>query len=120
VPAIAVAGLATALGIVDTALIRAHRAALTEPRPQPAVAAIVDSLKLYRMVAIGEVHRSQQLHDFIVTLLRDARFLPSGGDIVVECGNARYQGVMDRYTSGEPVASRELVQVWREAVNILV
>lgn len=116
--AIAVAGLATAT--MEIALVCAQRAALTEPRPQPAVAAMIDTLKGYRLVAIGEAHRSQQLHDFIVTLLRDPRFLPSGGDIVVEFGNARNQGVMDRYTSGEPVASPDLVHVWRDAVNILV
>lgn len=84
-------------------LVRAQRAISTEPRPQPAVAAIIDTLEAYRLVAIGEAHRSQQLHDFIVTLLQDPRFLPGGGDVVVEFGNAPYQGVIDRYTSGEPV-----------------
>jgi hypothetical protein len=120
VPAVAAAGLATALGVQTIGLVRAHGAPLSEPRPQPAVAAILESLKVYRLVAIGETHRNQQVHDFIVTLLQDPRFLPSGGDIVVEFGNARYQVVMDRYTSGEAVASRELVHVWRDAVNSLV
>jgi hypothetical protein len=105
---------------MNIALVRAQRSIATEPRPQPAVEAIIDTLKVYRLVAFGEVHRSQQFHDFIVTLLQDPRFLPSGGDIVVEFGNARYQGVIDQYTSGEPVASRDLVHVWRDTVNILV
>jgi hypothetical protein len=105
---------------MNIALVRAQRAMSTEPRPQPAVAAIIDTLKAYRLVAIGDAQRSQRLHDFIVRLLQDPRFLPSGGDIVVEFGNARYQGVIDRYTSGEPVASRDLVHVWRDTVNILI
>jgi len=118
--AIAAAGLATAVTIMDIALVHVQPAALAEPRPQPAVTAIIDALKVYRLVAIGEMHRNQQVHDVIVTLLRDPRFLPKGGDIVVEFGNARYQTVVDRYTSGGSVSSQELVRVWRDTVNILV
>jgi hypothetical protein len=101
-------------------LVAAERVALNEPHPQPAIAAMIDAFRDHRLVSIGEVHRNQQVHDFIVALLRDTRFLPSGGDIVVEFGNARYQGVVDRYTSGGSVAPRDLVRVWRDAVNILV
>lgn len=56
------------------------------------------------LVAIGEVHRNQQLHDFLVRLLRDPRFLPMGGDVVVEFGNARYQDRVDRYVAGSSPA----------------
>jgi hypothetical protein len=113
-------GLAMAVTTVDINAVGGQRAALTEPLAQPGVDAIIEQFADYRLVAIGEVHRNQQVHDFIVTLLRDPRFLPSGGDIVVEFGNARYQDVVDRYTSGESVASPELARVWRDAVNILV
>jgi hypothetical protein len=33
---------------------------------------------------------------------------------VVECGNARYQDVVDRYIAGEPVARDQLKRVWAE------
>src|SRR5262249_54956188 len=60
------------------------------------------------------------VHDLIVALVRDARFLPNGGDVVVECGNARYQDRIDRYIAGDTVDQKSLSQVWRDAVNIFV
>ena len=119
-PRIVCVGLASTLATVDVASIDAQRAAPAEPLARPGVAAIVGAFKGYRLVAIGEAHRNEQVHRFIVTLLRHPGFLPAGGDIVVEFGNARYQGVMDRYASGETVPRSELARVWRDAVNILV
>src|SRR5437867_2693377 len=119
-PTIVCAGLASTLAAADAGPIDAPRAAPTEPLAQPGVAAIVDAFKDYRLVALGEAHRNEQVHSFIATLLRDPDFLPDGGDIVVEFGNARYQGLMDRYVSGESVPRGELAHVWRDAVNILV
>jgi hypothetical protein len=71
-------------------------------------------------VAIGEIHRNQQVHYLIAKVIRDARFLPNGGDIVVEFGNGRYQDRMDRYIAGETVDRKRLAEVWRNTVNILV
>src|SRR5262249_44663608 len=97
-----------------------QRAAPAEVHPEDAVTAITRALDAYPLVAIGEMHRNQQLHHLLVTVVRDARFLPNGGDIVVEFGNARYQDRMDRYIRGETVDQKSLAQVWRDAVNILV
>src|SRR5213076_1928531 len=66
------------------------------------------------------IHRNQQVHDLIVTLLRDPAFLSQGGDVVVEFGNSRYQAVVDRFVAGRHVSHDELVHVWRDTVNILV
>lgn len=88
--------------------------------PQDAVAAITSALETHPLVALGEVHRNQQLHDLIVALVRDARFLPDGGDVVVEFGSGRYQDLIDRYIAGETVDPTRLAHVWRDAVNILV
>jgi hypothetical protein len=57
---------------------------------------------------------------FIVTLLRDPRFQETVNDIVVEYGNARYQDVADRYSSGDAVSPEQLRPGWPDAVNILV
>jgi hypothetical protein len=110
------------LGAAAIGLAPAHaqRHDLPEPRVWPAVPGIIDALKDHRLIAIGEVHRNQQLHDVLVTLVRNPAFLPGGGDVVVEWGNARYQGVMDRYVTGDRVSRDELAPVWRETVNILV
>jgi len=91
-----------------------------ESIPRPAVAALVDSFKDHRLVAIGEMHRNEQVHAVIRAVLQDPRFLPNGGDVVVEFGSGRYQQVMDRFIAGEDVPEEQLVHVWRETVNILV
>jgi len=113
----AVVALASALTV---SAANGQRAVRTEVHPEDAVTAITRALDAYPLVAIGEIHRNQQLHDLLVTVVRDARFLPNGGDIVVEFGNARYQDRMDRYIRGETVDQKSLAQVWRDAVNILV
>ena len=97
-----------------------QRTSRSEPNVRPAVAAIVDEVRRYSLVAIGEAHRNEQVHDFIVALLGNQAFLADGGDIVVEFGNARYQDLIDRYVAGETVARTDLVHVWRDTVNILV
>jgi len=117
-------GGATAFIAVVTAttvaLARPQRSESTQPIPRPAVAALARAFNDHRLVAIGEMHRNEQIHALIRSLLHDARFLPNGGDIVIEFGNARYQELMDRFIAGEDVPSEELVHVWRETVNILV
>jgi len=112
--------LASTIGIAVISSIGGWSAERQEPVPHPAVPAIVEAFANHRLVAIGETHRNQQVHDFIVLLLQDHTFLPEGGDLVVEWGNARYQAVIDRYIAGDSVPHGELVAVWRDTVNILV
>jgi hypothetical protein len=57
-------------------------------------------------------HNNQKGHDFRMALVRDPRFGRLVNDVVVEFGNARYQSVMDRFTSGTDVPYKELRQVW--------
>jgi len=49
---------------------------------------------------------------FTLALIRDRRLSTVVNDLVVEDGNARYQGLMDRYIRGEAVPFSELRQVW--------
>jgi len=114
------AALVALASVLTVSAADGQRAVRTGLHPEAAVAAITRAFDAYPLVAIGEVHRNQQLHDLLVTVVRDARFLPNGGDIVVEFGNARYQDRIDRYIGGETVDQKSLAQVWREAVNILV
>jgi hypothetical protein len=91
-----------------------------EPVAPAAVPALLHAFEDHRLVAIGEAHRNQQVHDLIVALLQDPAFLTEGGDLVVEWGNSKYQALMDRYVTGGLVAHDDLVHVWRDTVNILV
>jgi hypothetical protein len=72
------------------------------------------------VIALGEDHRHQQLHDFIVSLVSSPGFADRVNDVVVEFGAGRYQGVIDRYLAGNEVSPAELCRVWRDTVNILV
>src|SRR5262249_62022361 len=94
--------------------------AIRDPKPNDAVAAVLDAFDRYDLVALGEAHRNQNVHDFVLSLIRSADFAAKVNDIVVEFGNARYQAMMDRYIDGETVSQQELRRVWRDTVNILV
>jgi hypothetical protein len=95
-------------------------AATGDPEPQDAVQAVLAAFDRYDLVALGEAHRNQNVHDFALALIRSADFPRKVNDIVVEFGNGRYQSVMDRYVDGADVPAPELRRVWRDTVNILV
>jgi hypothetical protein len=90
------------------------------PTPRDAIPAILEAFEHYPIVALGENHRHQQIHDFIVSLVTASNFPDRVNDIVVEFGAARYQGLMDSYIAGEAVPPDQLCKVWRDTVNILV
>lgn len=100
--------------------------ALSTFAPQPAtaqpavpvepVSAILDAFRFHDIVALGEgAHNNEQGHAFRMSLIRDARFPNVVNDIVVECGNARYQDVIDRFIRGDDVPDDVLRQVWENA-----
>jgi hypothetical protein len=71
----------TVRAVVAVALMFLMAVILSKRLPAPAAngAAIIDTLKAYRLVAIGEAHRSQRLHDFIVRLLQTRAFCQAAG-----------------------------------------
>ena len=81
--------------------------------PLDPVSAILDAFQSHNVVALGEPHMIEQGHALRVALVRDPRFARTVNDIVWECGSARYQGVMDRYMSGEAVSDADLRETWR-------
>src|SRR5512132_2225875 len=103
--------LASAVGVVLVLSGTGQSADSRDAVEHPAVPAIVQAFSDHPLVAIGEAHRNQQVHDLIVRLLVDRAFLPEGGDVVVEWGNSRYQTLIDRYVAGEPIPRERLVHV---------
>jgi hypothetical protein len=55
----------------------------------------------------------KDIDDFILQLVRNPRFSALVNDIVVECGNSRYQSMLDRYFAGEDVPLTDVRQAWR-------
>src|SRR5882757_7663733 len=82
--------------------------------PEPAIPAILKAFETFEVVAMPAAHDQKDTDDFILSLIRDPRFLASVNDIVVECGNVRYQPILDRYIAGENVPFIEVQHVWRD------
>jgi hypothetical protein len=95
------------------------REARPAPAPTDGVSAILEAARDYPIVGVGELHHSVPTHEFLRRLVRDPRFPAAFQDIVVEFGNPRYQGLMDRYLAGEPVPAEELRLAWRNTTQLL-
>jgi hypothetical protein len=92
-----------------------HSVARTQGEvPQPAIPGILNAFRTYEVIAMEAGHDGKDVDDFILSLIRDSRFPESVNDIVVECGNVRYQGILDKYIAGENVPFAEVRHVWRE------
>ena len=87
------------------------------PNPRPAIEAILDAFNSYEVVGMSEAHRNKDEDDFILTLIRTPAFLSKVNDIAVECGNSRYQPILDRYIAGEDIPAAEVEKVWRNTTQ---
>jgi hypothetical protein len=90
----------------------------TELKPQNALKYTLDALRRFPLVAIGDRHGLQELHDFLTALLFHPDLPQQLTDVVVEFGNARHQELADRFVlECRPVADTELQQIWRHTVG---
>ncbi len=85
--------------------------------PEPALPAILKLFGTFEVVGMPAAHGQKDVDDFILSLIRDPRFSESVNDIVVECGNIRYQPILDRYIAGENVSFTEVQHVWRDTTQ---
>jgi hypothetical protein len=88
-----------------------------EPVPKPALPAILSAFDKYEVVGMPEAHDLKDVDDFILLLLRNPAFPEKVNDVVVECGNSRYQPILDRYIAGEFVPFAEVQKVWRNTTE---
>jgi hypothetical protein len=86
--------------------------------PLEPIGAILDAFRSHQVVALGEGdHGNEQGHAFRLSLIRDPRFAATVNDIVVECGSARYQDVMDRFVRRADVPNSVLRQAWQNTTQ---
>ena len=85
--------------------------------PEPALPAILKIFDTFEVVGMPAAHGQKDVDDFILSLIRDPRFSESVNDIVVECGNVRYQPILDRYIIGDDVPFNEVQHVWRDTTQ---
>ena len=87
------------------------------PTPEEPVKGILTAFDKYEVVGMDAAHGNKDLDDLILRLLRDPAFPTKVNDIVVECGNSRYQPILDKYISGGDVKQSEVRQVWRNTTQ---
>ena len=83
----------------------------------PVTSAIISEFDKHDLVALGESHDRQQDLDLRLRVVNNPEFPAKVHNIVVECGNALYQDVLDRYIAGEEVSEQEIRKVWRDTVS---
>jgi hypothetical protein len=91
----------------------------TDPKPTPAIPAILSAFDRYEVVGMSEAHGLKDADDFILALIRTPAFASKVNDIAVECGNSLYQPVLDRYVAGEDVPFAEVRKVWRNTTQLM-
>ena len=91
---------------------------VANPQPKVALAFLLDALRRFPLVGIGDRHGLQEIHDFLSALLFHPDLTPQLTDIVVEFGNALHQDVADRFVlEGQPVPNSELQCIWRHTIG---
>ena len=69
--------------------------------------AVLAAFQTHRVVAIGDAHAGQEIHDLLLTMLSDPRLYGAANDIVVEFGDAFYQDTLDKFIlGGSPASTR--------------
>jgi hypothetical protein len=89
-----------------------------DPEPFPAVDGVVDALADYPVVALGESHNLAEAGNVYNELARSDLIARAADAFVVEFGNARFQGIADRYTSGRHVRPSRLKMIWQDTTQV--
>lgn len=86
--------------------------------PVEPITAVLEAIRSHHAVGLGTgAHNNEQGHAFLLSLVRNPRFASAGADLVVECGSARYQDVMDRFVAGEDVSHETLRRAWEDTTQ---
>ena len=111
-------GLSRALPLAVVLVVALEGQAPAPAKPLEPVSAVLTALKSHQVVGLGlGAHNNLQGHAFLLSLIRHAGFPATGTDLIVECGNARYQAVMDRFVGGDAVPHETLRRAWQDTTQ---
>jgi hypothetical protein len=100
-------------------VVAAQEASSPKPAtPVEPISAILDAFRSHAVVATCDAHGNQQIHDFLLSLVRDGRLAGTVIDIIIEAANARSQELVDRFVRGEDVPVDALRPVWQESTQV--
>lgn len=85
-----------------------------EPTLLDPATAIFAAFRTNDVVALTDPHGNEQVQQFLLSLIRDARFAEHVNDVVLEPLSARHQDVVDRYVRGDAVDHSLLRKAWEE------
>lgn len=114
-----VARTAIVVALAATEFMAQEPAVRPPAQPVEPIAAILAAFETHPVVILGHPHGNEQKYQFLLALLRDPRLPLAVDDIVEECGNARYQDLMDRFIAGEDVARDALRRVWEDTISVV-
>jgi hypothetical protein len=82
--------------------------------------AITSTLERFPVVALDHIEGKggENELELLHRLLADPDFVSNVDDIVIECGNSRYQAILDRYVADGQVSERQVRVVWRKTTQI--
>src|SRR3954452_10133213 len=86
--------------------------------PVDARTAILRAFDRYEVAGgMSPAHGVRDVDDFLLDLIRDPRLPGRVNDIAVECGNSRYQPILDSYLAGGDVPLSQVQRVWRDTTQ---
>lgn len=123
VVAMAVAGSALAVSLIQAPLIRAQSPQRTAPTrvrlPDESTGidgiarTLISAFDQFDIVALGEAHGRTLDSDLRIAVVRHPDFAKKVRSIVVEFGSTTEQSTLDRYIRGENVSRSQLEQIWK-------
>lgn len=116
-PALSSRRLAVFGAVLAVALAGFSAPQARDPKPEDPARAIFAAFDTFPIVAIGDYHTSQDLKNFLLSLVRNPAFPNVVNDIVVEGTDGLFQPVLDRYVAGEDVPMSQARQLWRDGNN---
>lgn len=103
------------LALCALAAIAGQTTQVSDLQPQDAATAILNAFGHYDIVGMTAAHNNEKQDQFVLALVRTPGLASRVNDIVVECGNSRYQALIDRYIAGGDVPLEDVRRAWRES-----
>lgn len=100
-------------GVLTSLLLATTQTPRAATRLDP-IDAILGAFATHHVVTLPGGHAGIELHELLLTTIRDPRLAGVLTDVVVEFGNARYQDAIDRFVRGEDVPQAVLRRVWQD------
>ena len=105
----------TVAAVLVCGQISGGQTAVREAVPLEPIGAILQALRTYPVVFLGEAHNEPHVHAFRLSLIQNPAFPSLVDDIVLESGGNQFQDDMDKFVRGEEMSDTFLKNVLSSA-----